>query len=92
MTLLSRFIKSPPLNACSNATDAAQSSVPRLVKIERAGNVLHVFFSPIRKTHRVSRGHSRGRPRQSARTRGFGLSEAEGRRPPKNRADVGSLG
>jgi len=54
MTLLSRLMKSPPpLDTRSNAgADAARSSVPRLVKIERAGDVLHVF-SHIRKTYRV---------------------------------------
>jgi len=52
MTLLSRLIKSPPLDTRSDAVDAARSSVPRLVKIERAGDVLHVF-SHIRKTYRV---------------------------------------
>ena len=52
MTLLSRLFKSPPLDACSRVADAAGSGAPRLVKVERAGDVLHVF-SHIRKTYRV---------------------------------------
>jgi A/G-specific adenine glycosylase len=54
MTLLSRLIKSPPppVDSQSKPADTAQSGVPRLVKIERAGDVLHVF-SHIRKTYRV---------------------------------------
>lgn len=53
MVLLSRLIiKSPPVDSQSKATDTAQSGVPRLVQIERAGDVLHVF-SHIRKTYRV---------------------------------------
>jgi A/G-specific adenine glycosylase len=50
MSLLSRLFKSPPLDASSKV--AARSCAPRLVKIERAGDVLHVF-SHIRKTYRV---------------------------------------
>lgn len=49
MTLLSCLIKSPLLDSAENT---ARSGVPRLVKIERAGDVLHVF-SHIRKTYRV---------------------------------------
>ena len=49
MTLLSSLIKSPPLNPYSKADD---SNALRLLKIERAGDVLHVF-SHIRKTYRV---------------------------------------
>jgi A/G-specific adenine glycosylase len=52
MTLLSRLFKSPPLDACSKFADAARSGAPRVVEIERAGDVLHVF-SHIRKTYRV---------------------------------------
>ena len=53
MALLSCLIKSPPpVDSQSKAADTAQSGVPRLVKIERAGDVLHVF-SHIRKTYRV---------------------------------------
>jgi A/G-specific adenine glycosylase len=57
MTLLSSLVKSPPppVDSQSKAADTAQSAgvgVPRLVKIERAGDVLHVF-SHIRKTYRV---------------------------------------
>lgn len=57
MALLSSLVKSPPppVDSQSKAADTAQSSsagVPRLVKIERAGDVLHVF-SHIRKTYRV---------------------------------------
>ena len=55
MALLSRLIKSSPpvVDSQSKAADTAQSAgVPRLVKIERAGDVLHVF-SHIRKTYRV---------------------------------------
>ena len=54
MTLLSCLIKSPPspVDSQSKAANTAQSDVPRLVKIERAGDVLHVF-SHIRKTYRV---------------------------------------
>ncbi|KAH8998009.1 DNA glycosylase [Lactarius akahatsu] len=51
MTLLSSLIKSP-LDPCSGAEDTAGSTTVRLVKIERAGDVLHVF-SHIRKTYRV---------------------------------------
>jgi len=53
MALLSCLIKSPPpADSQSKAADTAQSDVPRLLKIERAGDVLHVF-SHIRKTYRV---------------------------------------
>jgi A/G-specific adenine glycosylase len=55
MALLSRLIiNPPPVDSQSKAADTAQSEsgVPRLVKIERAGDVLHVF-SHIRKTYRV---------------------------------------
>lgn len=60
MTLLSCLIKSPPPPidsqpaAADTALDAAQSESAscRLVKIERAGDVLHIF-SHIRKTYRV---------------------------------------
>ena len=55
ITLLSRLIKpSPPvIDPQSKAADTAHSAgVPRLVKIERAGDVLHVF-SHVRKTYRV---------------------------------------
>jgi A/G-specific adenine glycosylase len=52
MTLLSCLIKSPLLDSFPKAADTARSDVPRLVKIERAGDVLHVF-SHIRKTYRV---------------------------------------
>ena len=55
MALLSRLIKSPPppIDSQSKAADTTLSvGVPRLVKIERAGDVLHVF-SHIRKTYRV---------------------------------------
>jgi A/G-specific adenine glycosylase len=54
MALLScLIIKSPPVvDPQPKAADAVQSGVPRLVKIERAGDVLHVF-SHIRKTYRV---------------------------------------
>ncbi|KAH9983154.1 DNA glycosylase [Russula compacta] len=52
MTLLSCLIKPPLVDACSEAVDTVQSDVLRLVKIERAGDVLHVF-SHIRKTYRV---------------------------------------
>jgi len=53
MALLSCLIKSPPpVDSQSKAANTAQSGVPRLVKIERAGDVLHVF-SHIRKTYRV---------------------------------------
>jgi A/G-specific adenine glycosylase len=52
LTLLSCLVKSPPLDASSKAEDTAWSSAPRLVKIERVGDVLHVF-SHIRKTYRV---------------------------------------
>jgi A/G-specific adenine glycosylase len=51
-TLLSRLIESPPGDTPSNHVDVARSGVTRLVKIERAGDVLHVF-SHIRKTYRV---------------------------------------
>ena len=53
MALLSCLIKSPPpIDSQSKAAHIAQPGVPRLVKIERAGDVLHVF-SHIRKTYRV---------------------------------------
>ncbi len=52
MTLLSSLIKSPPLDPRSKAEDPTGSTVLRLVKVERAGDVLHVF-SHIRKTYRV---------------------------------------
>jgi A/G-specific adenine glycosylase len=52
MTLLSRLFNSPPLDAYSKVADSAPPDGPRLVKIERAGDVLHVF-SHIRKTYRV---------------------------------------
>jgi len=52
MTLLSCLIKPPLLGSHAKVTDAELSGVPRLVKIERAGDVLHVF-SHIRKTYRV---------------------------------------
>jgi A/G-specific adenine glycosylase len=52
MTLLSCLIKSPPLDPRPKAADAVRSDGPQLVKIERAGDVLHVF-SHIRKTYRV---------------------------------------
>ena len=52
MTLLSCLFKSPPLDARSKVTGTATSGAPRLVKIECAGDVLHVF-SHIRKTYRV---------------------------------------
>jgi A/G-specific adenine glycosylase len=47
------IIKSPsPVDSQPKAADTAQSGAPRLIKIERAGDVLHVF-SHIRKTYRV---------------------------------------
>jgi A/G-specific adenine glycosylase len=52
MTLLSCLLKSPPLDSRPKAADTVRSDSPRLVKIERAGDVLHVF-SHIRKTYRV---------------------------------------
>ncbi|KAF8500208.1 DNA glycosylase [Russula emetica] len=55
MALLSCLVKPPlaPIDPQSKAAaDTTQSGVPRLVKIERAGDVLHVF-SHIRKTYRV---------------------------------------
>jgi A/G-specific adenine glycosylase len=52
MTLLSRLIKSPLLDLYPKDADTTRSGVPRLLKIERAGDVLHVF-SHIRKTYRV---------------------------------------
>jgi len=52
MTLLSCLIKSPLLGSHAKVADTAQSVAPRLVKIERAGDVLHVF-SHIRKTYHV---------------------------------------
>jgi A/G-specific adenine glycosylase len=53
MTLLSCLFESPPLDASSKVADTAQrSGAPRLVKIQRAGDVLHVF-SHIRKTYRA---------------------------------------
>ncbi|KAF8273721.1 DNA glycosylase [Lactarius quietus] len=52
MTLLSSLIKSLPLDLRFNADDMADSTALRLVKIKRAGDVLHVF-SHIRKTYRV---------------------------------------
>jgi A/G-specific adenine glycosylase len=57
MALLScLIIKSPPppVDSRSKAAETSQSAagVSRLVKIERAGDVLHVF-SHIRKTYRV---------------------------------------
>lgn len=52
-TLLTCLFESPPLDARSKAVvDTARPGAPRLVKIERAGDVLHVF-SHIRKTYRV---------------------------------------
>jgi A/G-specific adenine glycosylase len=52
MTLLSCLLKSPLLDSRPKAADTALSDVPRLVEVERAGDVLHVF-SHIRKTYRV---------------------------------------
>ena len=52
MILLTRLFKFPPFDACSKVADAARSGALRLVEIERAGDVLHVF-SHIRKTYRV---------------------------------------
>jgi len=52
MTLLSCLFESPPLDARPKAVDTAQPCALHLVKIERAGDVLHVF-SHIRKTYRV---------------------------------------
>jgi A/G-specific adenine glycosylase len=52
MTLLSSLIKSPPLDLRSRANDMTSATTLRLVKLERAGDVLHVF-SHIRKTYRV---------------------------------------
>ena len=52
MTLLSSLFESPPLDARSKAVDTARPGTLRLVKFERAGDVLHVF-SHIRKTYRV---------------------------------------
>ena len=52
MTLLSCLIKLPLVDACSETVDTARSDVLRVVKIERARDVLHVF-SHIRKTYRV---------------------------------------
>ena len=52
MTLLSCLFESPPLDARSKAADTARPGALRLVKTERAGDVLHVF-SHIRKTYRV---------------------------------------
>lgn len=52
MTLLSCLFESPPLDARSKAVDTARPGALRLVKTERAGDVLHVF-SHIRKTYRV---------------------------------------
>jgi hypothetical protein len=52
MPLLSCLIESPFFDSCPKAADTTRSGVLRLVKIERAGDVLHVF-SHIRKTYRV---------------------------------------
>jgi len=53
VTLLSCLMKSPPFDASSTAADTVRSDgATRLIKIERAGDVLHVF-SHIRKTYRV---------------------------------------
>jgi A/G-specific adenine glycosylase len=52
MTLLSSLFESPPLDARSKAVDTARPGALRLGKVERAGDVLHVF-SHIRKTYRV---------------------------------------
>jgi A/G-specific adenine glycosylase len=52
ITLLSRLLESPPLDAYLKVADTARSGAPRLVKIQRGGDVLHVF-SHIRKTYRV---------------------------------------
>lgn len=52
MTLLSSLIKSPLLDLRFGAEDTTGCTALRLVKIERAGDVLHVF-SHIRKTYRV---------------------------------------
>lgn len=52
MSLLSCLFESPPLDTRSKAVDTTRPGALRLVKIERAGDVLHVF-SHIRKTYRV---------------------------------------
>jgi len=52
MTLLSCLFESPPFDAHSKVMDTARPGALRLVKTERAGDVLHVF-SHIRKTYRV---------------------------------------
>ena len=52
MTLLSCLFESPPLDAHSKVVDTARPGALRLVKTERAGDVLHVF-SHIRKTYRA---------------------------------------
>ena len=52
MTLLSSLIKSPLLDLRSRANDMTSATALHLVKLERAGDVLHVF-SHIRKTYRV---------------------------------------
>jgi A/G-specific adenine glycosylase len=50
MTLLSSLVKSPPLDF--RTEDTTSTTALRLIKIERVGDVLHVF-SHIRKTYRV---------------------------------------
>jgi A/G-specific adenine glycosylase len=53
LTLLScLFVKSPPLGASSKVEDTTRSGAVRLVRIERVGDILHVF-SHIRKTYRI---------------------------------------
>jgi len=52
MTLLSSLIKSTSLDLLSRADGMTSTTALRLVKLERAGDVLHVF-SHIRKTYRV---------------------------------------
>jgi A/G-specific adenine glycosylase len=53
LTLLSCLVRSSsPLDTSSTVEDTTRSGAVRLVKIERVGDVLHVF-SHIRKTYRV---------------------------------------
>ncbi|KAI9459169.1 DNA glycosylase [Lactarius psammicola] len=85
MTLLSSLIKSPPLDPRSEAEDTTGPSTLRLVKIERAGDVLHVF-SHIRKTYRVQWVVLEGgtRPPELARR----STSAVPRKPGSKRAKV----
>jgi len=83
MTLLSCLFESPPLDTRSKAVDTARPDALRLVKIERAGDVLHVF-SHIRKTYRVQWVVLEGgsSPPELARRSSSTLA-ASGRRPNK---------